>query len=472
MKLSTPTESFWWLKALWNMHRNARLSRAELEAAQLKKFRRLAAYAKQHSPYYRALVEARGIQPTTCVPTDFPILTKDEVIAHFDDIVTDRRITRKAIAEFLARSTDPSELFAGRFHVLHTSGTSGTVGYFVYSREAWIKGAVHVVRVAPLSWRRRTAFVAATRGHFAGASLMLTGNQGTNNLFYDVRTFDVGEPMAQIIAGLNQFQPQMLSGYATVLKMLAEAQERNELRIKPTQLGSGGEPLQSEVKAYLQRVFQVPVLNSYASSEHLHMAMSLPGSDGMFLMEDDLMFELQPDHTCVTNLFNESMPLIRYRMDDVLVPELVPDPRYPFTKIKEIVGRSEHALVFTNRYGVDDFIHPIVIVELIIQGLNGWQIVIESKTAFRFRARFEPNLSAEECEATKARIREKLQGILAEKNMDTVTFEIESVAALEIDPHSGKFRLVVREASSALAGGARSDPAAAPVAPKPAPSAR
>jgi phenylacetate-CoA ligase len=393
-------------------------------------------------------MEQRGIDPKTCVPTDFPVLTKRDVIAHFDDIVTDRRITRKGIAEFLARSTDPTELFAGRFHVLHTSGTSGTVGYTVFSHEAWIKGAVHVVRVAPLSWRRRTAFVAATRGHFAGASLMLTGNHGTNNLFYDVRTFDVGQPLPQIIAGLNQFQPQMLSGYATVLKMLAEAQERGELRIKPTQIGSGGEPLLPEVKAYLQRVFKVPVLNDYASSEHLHMAMSLPGSDGMFLMEDDLIFELHPDHTCVTNLFNETMPLIRYRMDDVLVPEVAQPRRYPFTKVKEIVGRSENALVFTNQNGTADFIHPIVIVELIVAGLNGWQIVIESEVSFKFRARFEIDLTNQEREATTARIREKLRAILAEKEMNNVTFEIEPVAELEIDPHSGKFRLVVRAPAS------------------------
>lgn len=459
MKLFTPRESYLWLKALWGLRSNSRMSRERLEAAQLKKFRRLVAFAQRRSPYYKAIIDERGINPATCVPTDFPVLTKNDVITHFDRIVTDRRITRDRIADFLARSTNPSELFEGRFHVLHTSGTSGTVGYFVFSHEAWIKGSVHVVRVAPLRWRRRTAFVAATRGHFAGASLMLTGNHGSNNLFYDVRTFDVGQPMPQIVEGLNRFQPQTLSGYATVLKVLAEAQERGELRIKPTQVGSGGEPLLPEVKAYLERIFQVPVLNGYASSEHLHMAMSLPGSDGMFLMEDDLIFELQPDHTCVTNLFNDAMPLIRYRMDDVLVPEANGHSGYPFTKVKEIVGRHEDALVFTNRHGKDDFIHPIVIVELIVNGLNGWQIVLENKTSFRFRARFDAALTAEECRDTSKRIREKLNAILAEKEMSNVRFEIEPVEELAIDSYSGKFRLVIREPGAAQS---RPAPASSP----------
>ncbi len=113
------------------------------------------------------------------------------------------------------------------------------------------------------------------------------------------------------------------------------------------------------------------------------MGMTLPGSDGMYLLEDDLIFEIEADHTCVTNLFNDAMPLIRYRMDDVLVPESNGHNGYPFTKVKDIVGRHEDALVFTNRHGKDDFIHPIVIVELIVSGLNAWQIVLESKTSFR-----------------------------------------------------------------------------------------
>jgi len=445
MKLFTPKESYLWLKALWEHRRNLRISREQLEAAQLRKFRRLVSFVQRCSPYYRAIIAEHGIDPVRCVPGDFPVLTKADVSEHFDEIVTDPRIKRRHIVAFLARSADPQELFAGRYHVLHTSGTSGTVGYFVFSHEAWIKGASHAVRVAPLRWRRRTAFVAATRGHFAGASLMLTGNHGTNHLFYNVRTFDVGEPMPRIIERLNEFQPHVLSGYATVLKLLGEAQERGELRIKPNHLGNGGEPLLPEVKAYLERIFRAPVVNGYASSEHLYMGMTLPGAEGMHLMEDDLIFELGATHTCVTNLFNDTMPLIRYRMDDVLVPDSTGQSPYPFTRVKEVVGRFEDALVFTNQHGKEDFVHPIVIVELIVPGLDAWQIVLESKTSFRFRARFEADLTGKECEEVRERIREKMNAILADKEMGNVRFAIEQVESLEIDPHSGKFRLVVRD---------------------------
>ncbi len=444
MKLFTPRESYLWLKALWDHRQNLRLTRSQLEAQQLKKFRRLVTFAGQQSPYYRRIMQERGINPLTCAPAEFPMLTKEDVIEHFDDIVTNRRIKRRHIEDFLARSVDPLELFEGRYHVLHTSGTSGTVGYYVFSHEAWIKGACHVVRVLPLSWRRRTAFVAATRGHFAGSSLMLSGNHGTNNLFYDVRAYDVGQPLPKIIEGLNKFQPHVLTGYATMLKVLGEAQERGDLHIKPIQLGNGGEPLSPEAKAYLERVFGVPVMNAYACSEHLYMGMTLPGVDGMHLLEDDLIFELGADHTCVTNLFNDVMPLIRYRMDDVLVADASGTSHYPFTRVKEIVGRQEDALVFTNQHGIDDFIHPIVIVELVVPGLKAWQIVLEDKTSFRLRARFDDGLTSKERQETEGRIRHALSTILAEKEMLNVKFEIEPVGSLSIDPVTGKFRLVTR----------------------------
>ena len=94
MKLMTPRESLMWLKTLWGHRRNMRKSREGLEAMQLGKFRRFVSFAQQHSPYYRAIISKHGIDPRTCVPSDFPVLTKNDESEHFDDIVTDRQITR------------------------------------------------------------------------------------------------------------------------------------------------------------------------------------------------------------------------------------------------------------------------------------------------------------------------------------------------------------------------------------------
>ncbi|EUA32939.1 hypothetical protein I553_8976 [Mycobacterium xenopi 4042] len=122
------------------LRRNTKMSRPELEAIKLEKFRRLVRHIKAKSPYYAEIVKEHGINPEICVPQDFPVLTKSMLMANFDRIVTDRKITKHAIAEFLTRSTAPNELLFGEYHVVHTSGTSGEVGYFLYSERDWVQG--------------------------------------------------------------------------------------------------------------------------------------------------------------------------------------------------------------------------------------------------------------------------------------------------------------------------------------------
>ena len=451
MQMVAPREILAWLKALGEHWNNARLSRPRLVAKQQKKFRKLVAFVAENSPFYGDIIRRRGIDPSSCRPEDFPELTKDRLNENFDRIVTNPRITRQRISEFLAQSSNPTDLLDGAYHVLHTSGTTGTLGYFVYSHDEWIRGSSHSVRMGGLGFRKRVAYVAATRGHFAGVSLALTGNHGTNALFYNVRPFDVNTPLTQLVRALNDFQPRVLSGYAAILKVLGEAQERGHLQVKPALLGSGGEPMPPEVRSYLERVFQAPVADVYASSEHLHMGLGFPGTDGMYLMEDDLIFELHDDHICVTNLFNYTTPLIRYRMDDVLIPETNGRRIYPFTKIKGVIGRYEDVLTFTNKYGLEDFIHPIVIVELVIKGLNAWQVVLLNDSSFLFKARFETSLGYDEKRAARARLNERLEAILAEKDMDNVRFHVQEVDALPVDERTGKFRLVVRNGQATLA---------------------
>jgi phenylacetate-CoA ligase len=286
--------------------------------------------------------------------------------------------------------------------------------------------------------------VAAARGHFAGASLLVTGNCGTNRLFFDVQTYDVSRPMDQIIPALNQFQPRALTGYAGVLERLAEAQEDGALSIRPRVIVSGAEPLRPHCRAILENAFRVPVVNAYASSEHLFMALTLPCSEGMYLLEDDLIFELHDDFTCVTNLFNDTLPLIRYRMDDVLIPQQDASDRYPLTKIRDLVGRSEDSPVFLNQDGVEDFIHPSLIGELLVPGLKSWQIQLVDQTSFVFLARFEANRGRDEKQAVRRQIREQLRAILTEKRMQNVAFQIEEIDRLKLDPVSGKTRMILR----------------------------
>jgi len=116
------------LHKMRELKRNATMSRADFEAMKLAKFRKLARYVLDASPYYADLIAEREIDVDACVPADFPVLTKSIVMANFDRIVTDRRITKRVVADFLTRSTDPTDLLFGDYYVVYSSGSSGEVG--------------------------------------------------------------------------------------------------------------------------------------------------------------------------------------------------------------------------------------------------------------------------------------------------------------------------------------------------------
>ena len=55
------------------------------------------------------------------------------MMERFDDLVTDRRLRRDALLEWIETRTR-DELFDGRYRVMTTSGSSGRKGLFVYDQ--------------------------------------------------------------------------------------------------------------------------------------------------------------------------------------------------------------------------------------------------------------------------------------------------------------------------------------------------
>jgi len=112
----------------------------------------------------------------------------------------------------------------------------------------------------------------------------------------------------------------------------------------------------------------------------------------------------------------------------------------PYRIVETLVGRREHAPVFTNARGEKDSIHPIVLAEFYVRGLAAFQFRLTGEDSFRFLAQMEEGVRAGEVEQE---IAARLRVLLREKGMENVRFGIERVAELPPDPETGKFRLIV-----------------------------
>ena len=433
-------------KAFLQLKRNERLSRGELEARKIQKFRRLVAYAAHNSPYYSQLIHKRHIAIEDCTPADFPVLTKTELMANFDRIVTDRGISREGLERFLSNSTNPNERFLEKFQVVHTSGSSGEMGYFVYSLKDWGHAMAQLLRTTPSSRLLRKTKVAeffATGGHYGGVSMAKHWCRGHGKYFLDLLLLEINSPLNDVVDRLNAFQPHILGGYNTALKLLAQKQIEGVLQIAPESVVTGGEPVSDTDLAQLKHAFRGTVYNNYASSEHLLMGVMGPDDVMMTLYDDDLIYEPHDNHLIVTNLFNFTLPLIRYRMSDVI--RLVPDEssNRPYLKIESLVGRTEMTPVFTNEDGLKDFISPFMIIEMFVAGVKRFQMRLLGPEAFRFDICLDPMLTSAQRTTAITEVEQRLRSILEQKKMRNVKFQVESVQDLPLNAKSRKFELIV-----------------------------
>ena len=437
------------MRQLRKYKRNEQLSRARFEELKLEEFRKLVRHANRHSPYYARIVKEHGIRIEICTPADFPVLTKSLLMANFDAILTDRNITKQGIAEFLTRSSEPHDLFLNRYRVIHTSGSSGEVGYFVYSPQDWMRGLAQGLhrRSTPMPRiglrRLRIAYFGAVGGHYAGVTFMSSAKRGLGRLFLNVELYEINSPLPRVIEQLNEFQPDLLGGYTNALKVLAARQREGVLRIKPFLINAAGEAMTAQDGAVLEQAFGCPATNLYASSEHLMMGIAEPGKSTMTLLDDDLIYEFREDHSLVTNLFNYTLPLIRYRMGDILRPIPGGGSWPPYIQIDSLVGRSEQTPVFLNRDGAQDFISPHTINEIFVAGVTRFQMRVLGDANFSFAVCLDTALDATQRAAAVSGVQRRLREILDQKLMNNVTFAVVVVDDIPVNPRSRKFQLIV-----------------------------
>lgn len=158
-------------------------------------------------------------------------------------------------------------------------------------------------------------------------------------------------------------------------------------------------------------------------------------------MDDISLIEVKEDHILLTNLFNKTEPIIRYRIDDYVKIKNDVKDILPFTLVEDIVGRAEFVIWFENNEGKMDFIHPLIFTDFYVKGLDKLQIAIKSKTSFVFRA----VITSKNKEEIKKNIAEKLDKLLYEKKFTNVKFQIKIVDNLSMDKKTGKFKLIVQE---------------------------
>jgi phenylacetate-coenzyme A ligase PaaK-like adenylate-forming protein len=106
-----------------------------------------------------------------------------------------------------------------------------------------------------------------------------------------VHRIDARTSLAEIVAALNAYRPQYLSGYPSLISLLAIEQLEGRLKIAPGAVATGGEVRSEEMTANITAAWKVQPFNQYATTEGLF------GSDcdhhtGIHVFEDYCLVEV------------------------------------------------------------------------------------------------------------------------------------------------------------------------------------
>lgn len=363
-----------------------RWSRERLLAYQARQLERARAFAYARSPFYRE--HHRGLEraPLSALPP----LPKERLMERFDDVVTDRSLRRADVESYLASLRDNARL-GGRYWVSSTSGSSGLKCLVPSTDAEWAAVIASYARAnewagvtAGLTRRTTMAVVSSTTAWHQSARVAAT----VQSPFVRSARFDAASPLDEIVAGLDEFQPEVLVAYASMLRVLAEEQLRGRLHLQPRAVNCSSEVLTAEARALATRAWGVSPFNVYATTETGGIGAECSLHTGLHVFEDLVIIESVDEHDrpvpdgvagdklLVSVLFARTLPLLRYELTDRVRMAMRTCPcGLPFRLIEAVEGRTDDLLQLPGRGGGTVTIHPIVVHRALDDvHAGGWQV--------------------------------------------------------------------------------------------------
>ena len=204
------------------------------------------------------------------------------MMAAFDDVVTDRRLSRRLVEDHLERSTSEPRLLLDEYVCLASGGSSGVRGVFVQRLEEFAEFGASIMRPATA---RQMASGRSPEGTVVAAVMAVSpvhaSGFGVSTVTGPVRFVSVPAtlPVSEAVDRLNALQPPALMGYPSKLAQLAREQIAGRLAIAPRSVTSTSEQLTADARATITAAFGVPVVDQFASTEGL-VGHSEPGGSG------------------------------------------------------------------------------------------------------------------------------------------------------------------------------------------------
>lgn len=295
-------------------------SREELENYQDERLRNIVEYAYAHVPYYRELLDERGLKPHDI-----------ESRRDLGKLPTlDKRTIRSRFADLLSDEYDLTKVARG-----NTSGTTGSPLEICYDPD--------MIRMNYAMLDRQYRWVDTDLGKFGDRVAVIRGNVIVplsqakapfwryNYLHRQMllSSFHLsGDNLGAYIAELRRFGPKVLDGYPSTLYILAKYLKNEGQKLPLHAVLSSSETLYEFQRETIEDSFDCRVYDYFGAAERVIFAAECDVHQGRHLCSEYGITEIvgrdfevkgvgEEGVMVATSLHNHAMPLIRYVTNDM-----------------------------------------------------------------------------------------------------------------------------------------------------------
>jgi phenylacetate-CoA ligase len=296
------------------------LTPAQVKELQEMKLRKLVRHAYQHVPYYRQKFDEAGIKPADIQTLEdlhkIPLLSKQDVRENiYFDLLSDNHRKDEILRIQTSGSTgEPFVCFADRHQLeIRWAATQRSLewtGYRFGDRQArlWHQtigmNFTQIAREKLDAWFNKRLFVPA----------------------YELSD----KNLRKFIEMIEKQQPVLIDGYAESFNFLAHYIKQNGLpSIQPKAIMSSAQSLPEQSREIIEKAFNCKVFDKYGSREFSGIAYECDAHDGHHVVAESYIVEILKDgraakpgevgEIVITDLSNNCLPLIRYRIGDLAV---------------------------------------------------------------------------------------------------------------------------------------------------------
>ncbi|NJN04577.1 MAG: hypothetical protein HC816_20035 [Leptolyngbyaceae cyanobacterium RM1_1_2] len=235
---------------------------------------------------------------------------------------------RSQPGQFLAQATDV--VFRGK-----TSGTQAEA-FTYFAGERWNQKRIEARQHRLKQWNLESLPVLNLASRLSPVRLQDSSLVGP-----------VDPAFLEILLQSLRTKPRILRGYPSRLCEVAIALHHSQHRLQPGSVAAviaTGECLFECQRSLLHRTFAAPVINEYGCQESGMSGLSCPEVGRLHLDGDRCLYEVIKEELLTTDLYNHTLPMVRYRSGDVLQLCSGPCPCGRPGPTAQVLGRQEETI--------------------------------------------------------------------------------------------------------------------------------